>query len=142
MPSVQQQFIVPVQVTVRACREEDLPLLEWFGLFTAHREIIRSAFDAQERREGIIMVADVTASQSPRCGLTSLRSAPSQLQFFGLTCTPVPSKLRDWQPSHTRHRTSVNPTRFRVRGTRGREEQSGSPASLRASGLAHGWRRV
>jgi ribosomal protein S18 acetylase RimI-like enzyme len=52
-------FSVPIEVIIRACRSEDLPALEWFGLFTEHREIIRSTFESQERGEAVMLVADV-----------------------------------------------------------------------------------
>lgn len=44
-------------VHVRLCEEADLPKLEWFGMFTAHRGIIRSAFDAQQQGRGAIILA-------------------------------------------------------------------------------------
>jgi ribosomal protein S18 acetylase RimI-like enzyme len=53
-----QRFSVSIEVTIRLCRSEDLPALEWFGLFTAHREIIRSVYDSQERGESIMLVAE------------------------------------------------------------------------------------
>ena len=46
-------------VTIRRARREDLPELEWFGLHTPHREIIATAYRAQERGLGALLVADV-----------------------------------------------------------------------------------
>ena len=37
---VLDRLVVPTTVTVRTCAREDLPSLEWFGCFTAHREIL------------------------------------------------------------------------------------------------------
>lgn len=52
-------YIVPLAVTIRRCAERDLPDLEWYGLFARHREIIRAAYDAQCRGDGLMLVADV-----------------------------------------------------------------------------------
>jgi ribosomal protein S18 acetylase RimI-like enzyme len=54
-----QSYIVPVAVAIRRCTERDLPDLEWYGLFSRHREIIRAAYDAQCRGDGLMLVADV-----------------------------------------------------------------------------------
>jgi ribosomal protein S18 acetylase RimI-like enzyme len=56
-----EQFTVPLEIVIRACREEDLPALEWFGQFTAHREIIRETFESQERGEAVMLVAETNA---------------------------------------------------------------------------------
>lgn len=46
-------------VIIRACTESDLCKLEWGGLFTSHREILRSAFRRQRERGDVAMlVAD------------------------------------------------------------------------------------
>src|SRR5438093_11002918 len=52
-------FTVSFPITVRICRREDLPALEWFGLFTEHREIIRETFESQERGEAVMLIADL-----------------------------------------------------------------------------------
>jgi ribosomal protein S18 acetylase RimI-like enzyme len=51
-------FTMPLQITIRPCTEADLPNLEWFGMFTEHREIIRSAFDRQASGDTEMLVAD------------------------------------------------------------------------------------
>ena len=53
-----QQFTVSVPVTIRLCRKDDLPALEWFGMFTDHREMILAAYDSQERGEALMLVAE------------------------------------------------------------------------------------
>jgi ribosomal protein S18 acetylase RimI-like enzyme len=53
------RFTVPLVVEIRPCTARDLEPLEWFGLFTAQREIIREAFAAQERGDGLMLLADV-----------------------------------------------------------------------------------
>lgn len=51
-------FTVPLSVVIRRCREDDLPALEWFGLFAEHRAIIRSAYESQERGEAVMLLAE------------------------------------------------------------------------------------
>lgn len=46
-----------LEVTFRFCREEDLPLLEWFGLFSGDRPIIDEAFASQQRGENLMLLA-------------------------------------------------------------------------------------
>jgi ribosomal protein S18 acetylase RimI-like enzyme len=50
---------VPLVFEIRPCTERDLESLEWDGRFTAQREIIREAFAAQERGDGLMLLADV-----------------------------------------------------------------------------------
>lgn len=49
---------IEIAVCFRLCREEDLPAAEWMGLHTREREIIAEAFAAQERGEGLMLLAD------------------------------------------------------------------------------------
>ncbi|MFC4171221.1 hypothetical protein ACFOYU_03970 [Microvirga sp. GCM10011540] len=51
---------VTLEIAVRSCVEEDLPALEWMGLFSAHRDIIRQAFEAQQCGDALMLLA-VTA---------------------------------------------------------------------------------
>ncbi|YBV95196.1 GNAT family N-acetyltransferase [Phyllobacteriaceae bacterium JZ32] len=48
---------VTVRATIRPCQKEDLPALEWMGLYTRHRNVIRDAFEAQERGDGLMLLA-------------------------------------------------------------------------------------
>ena len=52
-------FSVPARLEIRLCREADLPQLEWFGMYSEHREIIRSTYESQERGETAMLVADL-----------------------------------------------------------------------------------
>ena len=54
-----QEFNVSLPVTIRKCAAEDLPELEWFGLFTHDREIIRDVFRRQQRGESLMLIANV-----------------------------------------------------------------------------------
>ena len=52
-----ERFTVPLAVTIRACREEDLRSLEWFGLFATHRSWFDETFRRQESGEVQVLVA-------------------------------------------------------------------------------------
>jgi GNAT superfamily N-acetyltransferase len=56
-PVAPRRYVMPLRIDFRLCREDDLPSLEWFGLFWAHREIIRQAFDRQRRGEVLMLLA-------------------------------------------------------------------------------------
>lgn len=51
-------FQVSVPVRIRLCTATDLTDLEWFGMFAAHRDIIRSTFEAQERGASAMIIAE------------------------------------------------------------------------------------
>jgi ribosomal protein S18 acetylase RimI-like enzyme len=55
----QHDFVVTAEIAIRRCREGDLPRLEWFGLFTEHRELIQNAFRRQQTGEVVMLVADL-----------------------------------------------------------------------------------
>lgn len=46
-------------VVIREAREDDLEGLEWFGMFTAHREIIRDAWRRHGAGENLMIVAEM-----------------------------------------------------------------------------------
>jgi ribosomal protein S18 acetylase RimI-like enzyme len=48
---------VALDFVVRPCVEEDLPDLEWMGLYAPHREIIAKAFQAQRRGDALMLLA-------------------------------------------------------------------------------------
>jgi GNAT superfamily N-acetyltransferase len=50
-------MIIQLPVEFRLCVEDDLPAIEWMGLHTTQREIIRSVFDAQQRGEALMLLA-------------------------------------------------------------------------------------
>jgi ribosomal protein S18 acetylase RimI-like enzyme len=53
-----EHFTLPLHVDIRMCVEDDLADLEWFGLFTEHREIFLREFARQERNENIMLIAE------------------------------------------------------------------------------------
>ena len=56
--SMGEPCTLPLKLRIRRCTEPDLPLLEWFGLYTCHREIIHEAFRRQEIGETLMLVAE------------------------------------------------------------------------------------
>jgi ribosomal protein S18 acetylase RimI-like enzyme len=56
-PAAPRRYVMPLRIEFRLCHEDDLPALEWYGLFWAHREIIRDAFDRQRRGEVLMLLA-------------------------------------------------------------------------------------
>jgi GNAT superfamily N-acetyltransferase len=59
-PQVLARVKAEIEAVVRPCEEADLPALEWMGLYAPHRQIIREAFDAQQRDDALLLLA-VTA---------------------------------------------------------------------------------
>jgi len=55
--TVSERFTVPLQVEIRPCAADDLPKLEWHGMFTPHRPIIAEAFERQTRGQGLMLLA-------------------------------------------------------------------------------------
>jgi ribosomal protein S18 acetylase RimI-like enzyme len=53
------RFTLALPARIRRCTADDLDALEWYGLFASHREIIRRAFEAQERGDGLMLLLDV-----------------------------------------------------------------------------------
>ena len=50
-------MILQLSIEFRLCTEDDLPALEWMGLHTTQREIIRSVFEEQQRGEALMLLA-------------------------------------------------------------------------------------
>jgi ribosomal protein S18 acetylase RimI-like enzyme len=50
-------MIVQLPVEFRLCAEDDLRALEWMGLHSTQREIIRDTFDAQKRGDSLMLLA-------------------------------------------------------------------------------------
>lgn len=50
---------IGMPITIRRCRADDLTALEWYGLYTPHREIIQTTFQTQKGGDAIMLVADV-----------------------------------------------------------------------------------
>jgi ribosomal protein S18 acetylase RimI-like enzyme len=53
------RFDVPLDAVIRPCRREDLTSLEWFGMFSFQRPVLRSTYEKHESGELVMLVADV-----------------------------------------------------------------------------------
>jgi GNAT superfamily N-acetyltransferase len=49
---------IPGRLVIRTCVESDLALLEWYGLFAHHRELIRDTFEKQARGDALMLVLE------------------------------------------------------------------------------------
>lgn len=61
---------------IRPVRPEDLEPLEWFGLHTQHREIIRQAYTMQECKAGLMLVAEVNGFPAGQICVDYVRRRP------------------------------------------------------------------
>lgn len=59
MTTLGEPFAVALEVTLRHCTEDDLRHLEWFGLYTVHREIFELAWQRHLAGNEVMLVADV-----------------------------------------------------------------------------------
>ena len=76
-------------VSFRRCRESDLAALEWHGLFTAHRRIIRMAFLRQKRGRNLMLVADANGLPIGQIWIDWTRSRrPSTAMFWAFRVLP------------------------------------------------------
>lgn len=64
-----------VPVTIRPTRAADLKALEWHGAFTPMREVIEGAFDAQQRGDGLMLVADANGFPAGQAWIDFARKA-------------------------------------------------------------------
>src|SRR6188508_3179209 len=53
------RFSLELELKIRHCARQDLPQLEWFGLYTEHRQLIDEAFRRQQAGEVVMLVADL-----------------------------------------------------------------------------------
>ena len=56
LPAAASRLAVVAEVLVRPCQQEDLELLEWFGLYRHHREIVLDAFARHLRGDWAVRV--------------------------------------------------------------------------------------
>jgi ribosomal protein S18 acetylase RimI-like enzyme len=56
---MQHQWPLQATVQIRKCRAGDLENLEWYGMFTPHREIIRNAYDRQCEGTNLMLIAEM-----------------------------------------------------------------------------------
>ncbi len=56
---MKSRFSLELELKIRQCARHDLPQLEWFGLYTEHRQLIEEAFRRQQTGEVMMLVADL-----------------------------------------------------------------------------------
>lgn len=89
------RFPVTLEATIRLCRIDDLDQLEWFGLFTPHRQLIRDAYKAQQHGDGLMLICELNgfpvgqiwirlAPQPPGSGLLWALRVLEPLRGLGL----------------------------------------------------------
>lgn len=69
------EFEVTVHATIMECAEDDLMALEWMGLYSRHRHIIREAFMTQQRGGGLMLSLSRPAFRSHRSECASKKGA-------------------------------------------------------------------
>jgi len=72
------RFRTTLDVTVRRCRAADLRALEWFGIHTASRDVIESAYMAQRNGHAVVLVADVGGFPAAQVWLDFRRKRPAR----------------------------------------------------------------
>jgi hypothetical protein len=55
----QFSFAITLEITIRESVAADLPCLEWYGLFSEHRELIQEAYRRQRNSEVLMLQADL-----------------------------------------------------------------------------------
>jgi len=81
-------FDLRLRGVIRPCREDDLPTLEWFGLFLPQREVIREQFERQQRGQAIILIAEVNGIASGQLWIDLQGAPPSTGVFWALRVFP------------------------------------------------------
>src|SRR5262245_42477165 len=56
--AIRATMTLPLPVSFRLARREDVPKFEWLGQYTHFRNLFRKAFREQERGRRLILVAD------------------------------------------------------------------------------------
>ena len=84
------RFSLELELKIRPCARQDLPQLEWFGLYTEHRQLIEDAFRRQLAREVMMLVADLDGFPVGEAWLDlSARAADSVGVIWALRVFPV-----------------------------------------------------
>jgi ribosomal protein S18 acetylase RimI-like enzyme len=81
-------FTVGVDVLIRECREEDLPALEWFGLFAAERPLIRRVFEQHRRGDALMLVAQANGHASGQLWVDLAHEAEGHGEIWAVRVLP------------------------------------------------------
>lgn len=74
-----EPFTLPLTLTIRPCAAEDLPALEWFGMFTRHRDIIADAWRRHCAGDNPMIVVDVAGFPVAQAWIDLARRAPQRI---------------------------------------------------------------
>ena len=73
---MREAFTLTVPLTIRPCAAEDLPALEWFGLFRCHREIFAEAWARCCAGQNPMLVADLNGFPAGQAWVDLTKRAP------------------------------------------------------------------
>ena len=89
------RFTVSLDVGIRTCRDDDLPTLEWFGMYGAEHDFFREMYERHLRGEMVMLIAqangvasgqawiDLPSADEPSAYIWSVRVFPA-LQRLGI----------------------------------------------------------
>lgn len=80
--SAPERLELSLPVSVRLCTREDLPALEWYGLYTAHREIIAEAWRRQEQGDNLMLLAEANGAPAGQVWIDLARSRAARAGFL------------------------------------------------------------
>ena len=72
---VRMQGTAHVPISIRPVRAEDLPALEWHGLYTPMRAVIQATFRAQQSGDAAMLVADANGFPAGQAWIDFARKA-------------------------------------------------------------------
>jgi GNAT superfamily N-acetyltransferase len=84
------RFSIALDLKIRQCAREDLPQLEWFGLYSEYRQLIEDAFRRQQAGEVMMLVADLNGFPAGQAWLDlSAQAADSVGVIWALRVFPL-----------------------------------------------------
>jgi ribosomal protein S18 acetylase RimI-like enzyme len=84
------RFDLSFDAVIRPCRREDLSSLEWFGMFSFQRPVLRSTFEKHETGEFVMLVAVVNGVAAGLIWMTLDRlDADATAVFWALRVHPL-----------------------------------------------------
>jgi ribosomal protein S18 acetylase RimI-like enzyme len=87
-------FCVQFEVSIRKCEASDLPMMEWEGAFTLHREIIRETFERQLRGEVLMLVAEANGFPIGQVWIDFLKAQQSNAGYLWALRVIAPFRRR------------------------------------------------
>ena len=88
--TMETHFPLELELKIRHCARQDLSQLEWFGLYTEHRQLIEDAFRRQQAGEVIMLLADLDGFPVGQAWLDlTARSADSVGVIWALRVFPL-----------------------------------------------------